>query len=143
MRKLLVPLAALAMLVGLAAAPAAAQPPRQQGLVNVSVTDTTVQIPIGIAANVCGVAVNVLATAANFGDVDCTAEGVAIAENGGDGGPAPRQRGLVNVSLHNTTVQVPVAVAANVCGVGVNALSQAANLGDVDCDALAEADAEN
>ena len=35
----------------------------QSGLVNVAVVNNTVQIPIGIAANVCGVAVNILASA--------------------------------------------------------------------------------
>jgi uncharacterized membrane protein len=118
-----------------AATPAAAQP-NQRGLVNVAITDTTVQVPIGIAANVCGVAVNVLATAANFGDVDCTAEGVAIAENGGGGGGnGPTQRGLINLAITNTTIQIPVAVAANVCGVAVNVLARGLNTGDVNCTA--------
>jgi hypothetical protein len=105
--------------------------------VNVFAEDTTVQIPIGVAANVCGVAANVLAQAANLGDVDCTAEGVAVAEDtDGGGGSSPRQNGLINVALIDTTVQVPVAVAANVCGVAVNVLSAALNTGTIDCEAI-------
>jgi hypothetical protein len=110
--------AMLAVTMVVAAAPAGAQV-QEQGLVNVAITDTTVQVPVGIAANICGVAVNVLATAANVGDVECTAEGVAIAEHeNGNGGPV-MQEGLVNIAVTNTTIQVPVAVAANVCGVAV------------------------
>jgi hypothetical protein len=142
MRRTILAAFAAAALMLTAAAPAAAQP-RQEGLVNVYASDTTVQIPIAIAANVCGVAVNVLAQAENFGDVDCTAEGVSLAENEGGNGQAPRQSGLVNVALVGTTVQVPVSVAANVCGVAVNVLATAGNFGDVDCDAFAESGAEN
>ena len=39
------------------------------------------------------------------------------------------------------TVQVPVAVAADVCGVAVNVLARNLNAGSVDCDALAGAGA--
>ena len=126
-----------------ASAGAVSAQPRQEGLVNVYAEDTTVQVPIGVAANVCGVAVNALAQAANFGDVDCTATGVAMAEDQDNGGPGgANQRGLINVELVDTTVQVPVAVAANICGVAVNILATALNAGPIDCDALAEAGAE-
>lgn len=67
-----------------ATVPAAAQ---QAGLVNVNVEDVdllndlnlaapvTVQVPIGIAANVCNVQANVLAAAiAQDGEADCDAE---------------------------------------------------------------------
>jgi hypothetical protein len=130
---------AAALLVA-AAAPAGAQP-RQEGLVNVFADDVTVLIPIAVAANVCGVAVNVLATAANTGDVDCTAEGVAIAEDDGRDGRAPNQRGLVNVALVDVFVAVPVSVAANICGVTVNVLAESLNQGSVDCEALADSNA--
>ncbi|MEP6761269.1 MAG: hypothetical protein ABJA93_07875 [Sporichthyaceae bacterium] len=46
---------------------------------NVSATDTVVQIPVGIAANVCGVAVSVLAGPNIQFPVTCTAKGVSIA----------------------------------------------------------------
>jgi hypothetical protein len=118
-----------------AAAPAGAQV-NQRGLVNVAITDTTVQVPVGIAANICGVAANVLATAVNAADVDCTATGVAVAEheNGGGGGDVV-QEGLVNLAVTNTTIQVPVSIAANVCGLAVNILANALNTGTVNCTA--------
>lgn len=42
-------------------------------LVNVQIGDVTVQLPIGIAANVCDVNANVLAQQARAGDAECTA----------------------------------------------------------------------
>jgi hypothetical protein len=54
----------------------------QEGLVNLAVTNTTIQVPVAIGANVCGVALNVLANALNAGDVTCTAEGVSRAFRG-------------------------------------------------------------
>jgi hypothetical protein len=116
----------------------------QDGLVNVAADDVNVQIPIAAAANICGVGVAVLATATDLGDVECTAEGVALAQNSGDdGGRSVNQRGLVNVALTDVNVQVPVTVAANVCGVAVGVLAQAENLGDVECTAEGVSLAEN
>lgn len=43
------------------ATPAGAQPIFTGGLVNVNIEDVNVQIPIGVAANVCGVSVAVIA----------------------------------------------------------------------------------
>lgn len=43
-----------------ATSPAGAQPVTQERLVNVNLTDLVVQVPIGIAANVCDVNVGVL-----------------------------------------------------------------------------------
>jgi hypothetical protein len=123
-----------ANVAALTAAPAEAQV-RQRGLVNVAITDTTVQVPVGVAANICGVAANVLATAVNVADVDCTATGVAIAEHENGGGGAVVQEGLVNIAVTNTTIQVPVAIAANVCGLAVNILANALNAGNVNCTA--------
>jgi hypothetical protein len=75
----------LAVVLGVGVAvPAAAQ--RQEGLVNVNVSDVdvgviaNVQAPIGIAANVCGVAVNVLATQLPTG-ADCDADVESAAAN--------------------------------------------------------------
>ena len=118
------------------AAPASAQV-NQQGLVNVAITDTTVQVPVGVGANICGVALNVLATAVNAADVDCTASGVAVADQsgGGGGGGTVVQNGLVNLAVTDTTIQVPISVAANVCGLAVNVLANALNTGTVDCTA--------
>ncbi len=47
--------------VAVMGAPASADT-RQDGLVNLALTNTTVQVPVSVAANVCGVAVNVLAS---------------------------------------------------------------------------------
>ena len=127
------------------AAPASAAPnnANQTGLVNLALQDTTVQVPIALAANICGVGVNILAAATNVSDVDCTATGTAIAENQpGDGANNANQTGLVNVAVQGTTVQVPVAVAANVCGVAVNAAAAFTNVGPVDCKALGGSEAQ-
>ncbi len=59
MRRIIVTLAAMAMLVIAAAAPALAQ---QTGLVNVEIGDVTVAVPVAVAANICGVDVNIIAT---------------------------------------------------------------------------------
>ena len=82
MKKLMI----AAALVSVAAVPAAAQ---QSGLVNVNVSNVlndldldlannslnnnTVQVPIGVAANVCGVNANVLAAQRRGGTAQCTA----------------------------------------------------------------------
>ena len=109
--------------VGAFAAPADAAT-RQSGLVNVALTDTTVQVPISVAANVCGVAVGVLSSALVQGPVDCEALGGAEATNVDNGGNEnTRQEGLVNVSATDTVVQVPIGIAANVCGVAANVLA--------------------
>ena len=51
---------------------------------------------------------------------------------------AATQNGLVNLNLEGVTVQVPVAVAANVCDVDVAAiLAGIRDTGSTDCDATA------
>ena len=122
------------------AVPAAAAT-TQTGLVNVSATNTTVQVPVGIAANVCGVTANVLASATSTSPVSCTATGVAVAQSPGGSGGSTHQNGLVNLALTNTTVQLPVALAANVCGVTVNALATLTSSGPATCAALSSATA--
>jgi hypothetical protein len=89
MKKYLIAAAAVSIL----AVPAAAQ---QSGLVNVNVSNVlndldldllnnslnnnTVQVPIGVAANVCGVNANVLAAQRKAGDpVNCTARNASQA----------------------------------------------------------------
>ena len=42
---------------------------------------------------------------------------------------------LLNNSLNNNTVQVPIGVAANVCGINANVLAQQAKGGNAQCDA--------
>ena len=66
--------------VGVAAAPAAAAP--QEGLVNVDLTGNTVQLPIGVAANVCDANVALLAQEfAQGGSPSCTAENTLTTAN--------------------------------------------------------------
>src|SRR3954470_14712085 len=131
-----------ALTMALAVVSSGAAQPNQNGLVNVAVVDNTVQIPIGVAANVCGVAVNVLATATAVAPVDCDAvagaEATGPAAGGGGGG---NQRGLVNLYVADNTIQVPIAIAANICGVSANVLAAGTLVGPASCDALGNADA--
>ena len=116
--------------------------PNQNGLVNVAVVDNTVQIPIGVAANVCGVAVNILATATATAPVNCTAVAGAEATGPGTGGGGGgNQSGLVNLYVADNTIQVPIGIAANVCGVAANVLAQGTVTGPVSCDAEGNAEA--
>ena len=117
------------------AAPASAQ--NQSGLVNVAVVNNTVQIPIGVAANVCGVSVNVLSTATLTSPVNCTAvSGATATSTGNGGGGGGNQHGLVNLYVANNTIQVPVGIAANVCGVAANVLAQGVATGTATCNAM-------
>ena len=133
---------ALVLTMALAVVSTGAAQPNQSGLVNVAVVDNTVQIPIGVAANVCGVAVNVLASATAVAPVDCTAvagaEATGPAAGGGGGG---NQDGLINLYVADNTVQVPIGVAANICGVSANVLAQGTIVGPAECDALGNAEA--
>jgi len=120
---------------GVAAAPTTAST-GQSGLVNVAVTNNTVQIPLGVAANVCGVTAAVLSQQIDTGNVQCTAISNATAWSQGTGGGGnTRQNGLVNIALTDNTIQIPVSAAANVCGVGVAVLSQFVGTNDIACTA--------
>lgn len=59
-------------------------------LVNVNIGDVTLQLPIGVAANVCDINAAVLVAAiADTGSAECTATNETIATNGpGQGGGA-------------------------------------------------------
>jgi hypothetical protein len=123
-----------------AASTASAQ--NQSGLVNVAIVDNTVQIPIGIAANVCGVAVNILSSATSTAPVNCTAvAGAKATSTGGGGGGGGNQQGLVNLYVANNTVQVPIGIAANICGIAANVLASDSHTGTAECDALGNATA--
>jgi hypothetical protein len=127
--------AALVLGVLMSGTPASAQI-TQEGLINVAIDDATVQVPIAVAANICGVAVNVLAQDLRDGDATCDALGTSVARNrGGNGGGPVNQQGLVNVAVTDLVIQVPVGIAANVCGVAVNVLVQDTRTGDVICEA--------
>lgn len=127
---------AAALSLGVAGPAAAA--PTQEGLVNVNVSDVTAQVPIGIAANLCDINAAVLAQVADVGDAECDATAETIATRGRGGGQAPDQEGLVNVNISDVTVQVPVAVAANLCDINVAVLAGLVDVGDADCTATAE-----
>src|SRR4051794_18180752 len=99
MRRVIIPLALAATSVLFAAGSASAAT-QQQGLVNVSITDVTVQAPISVALNVCDVTVAVLTNTLTEGPTSCTAQGGSIAlVPASGGGSSTSQNGLVNVNL--------------------------------------------
>jgi len=94
MRRLVALLAVVAMMVVATAMPVFAAPVVTGGLVNVTIVDAvdvnnnTVQLPIGVAANVCDVNAAVLvAEFKDNGDATCdaTADAVANAPGAGSG----------------------------------------------------------
>ncbi len=93
---------------------------------NVLVEDVTVQVPISVAANICDVNVGVLARIQDQAR-QCEATADSAASAGASGGPPARQEGLVNVLLDDVVVQVPVAIAANVCDLNVAVLAEVAD----------------
>lgn len=126
-----------AVAAGVIAGPAAAQP--QSGLVNVDLSGNTVQVPVAVAANVCDLQVGVLAQGLTQGTVPCTALGTSVSRSTGTGGPSGgAQNGLVNIAANDNTVQVPIGIAANVCGVQAGVLaSELTQTGMALCDASA------
>jgi hypothetical protein len=132
---------ATVVIVGFAG-PAAGQNTTQTGLVNVSLANTTVQVPVSVAANICGVNVGVLSTILAGGPTTCDATSSSGAVPLTIGGPATTiQSGLVNVALTNTTVQVPIAAAANLCGVNVAILAVLESPGAAQCTATSHSNA--
>jgi hypothetical protein len=122
--------------VGVSALPAAAQTTQQSGLVNVALTGNTVQVPVAVAADICGVQANVIATNTFGGNAVCTSTSSSTATGGGGGGGTTTQEGLVNVALTGNTIQVPVGVAADVCGVQVNVITAGAFGGNALCSTI-------
>ena len=133
MRKLLATfVVALAAIVGVVPA-TAADNRAGDSLVNVQVGDVTVLVPIAVAANLCDVAVNVLAQQADA-PARCTATAESVATPGtGDAGGGGNQAGnsLVNVQIGDITALIPIAVAANICDVSVNVLAAQLDAGAV------------
>jgi hypothetical protein len=120
-------------LVGSSAATAA----NQNGLVNVDVSNNTVQVPIGVAANVCGVAVNILAAGTIASPATCDAVAGATAYSAGNNhGGSTNQQGLINLAITNNTIQVPIGIAANICGIAANVLATQTVSGPASCNAL-------
>jgi hypothetical protein len=134
--------AALTLAFGAGASTAAAQT-NQTGLVNISVSNTTIQLPIALAANVCDVNVAILSTLLAAGPTQCGADATAEAVDTGGGGGATNQTGLVNVSISDTVVQVPIAFAINVCDVNAAVLALLIDGGTKNCDAAARSGAQH
>jgi hypothetical protein len=121
-------------------------PVAQEGLVNVNVTDVVVQAPISVAANVCDVTVGVLVSRLQDGASPCDATGTADAitptESGPPADPSPvDQEGLVNLNLTGVTVQLPIALAADVCDVEVAVLVDELSDGSAPCNASSNSNA--
>jgi hypothetical protein len=53
----------------------------------------------------------------------------------------PTQEGLVNVNVSDVQVQLPIAIAANVCDVNVNVLARQFRHGGAECTSTAESGA--
>ena len=119
-------------------------PVAQEGLVNVNVTDVVVQAPISVVANVCDVTVAVLVSRLADGASPCDATGTADAittpESGAPAAPV-EQEGLVNLNLTGVTVQLPIALAADLCDVTVDVLVNELSDGSSPCDASSNSDA--
>ena len=133
MRRLSIAAMTAALALAVMAAPASAQ---QEGLVNVALTDNTVQVPVAVAANICDVDVNVLASDIQDGNALCDADAdsfATAARGGGGGGGGGPQSGLINIDISDNTVQVPISVAANVCDLNVGVLVQNLRDGDSNC----------
>ena len=151
MRKLiLAPLFAAAVALG-APGVAMAATNDQNGLVNVNLQDLQLQVPIsaavpiGVAANVCGVSVLSIQDATGPTVCDASSNSFALSRSlavammdSGGGGSSNQQSGLVNVNVQDLQLQVPVSVAvpisvaANVCNVSILSLQTG---GRTDCDA--------
>ena len=132
-RPLAAALATSALALGVSAGPAAAQ---QSGLVNVDLSNNTVQVPVAVAADVCGVQANVIA-AGNFGgNALCSSASRSTATGGGGGGGGAQQDGLINVAITGNTVQVPIGIAADVCGVQANVIASNNFGGNAVCTAI-------
>ena len=116
---------------------ASAQVQQQEGLVNVAVGDVLVQLPIGVAANVCDTTVALLAENADA-PAACTATADTFASAGRGASPNQRQEGLVNVALGDVVVQAPIGVAANICDTTVAVIAQ-----NIDAPAVCTATADS
>jgi hypothetical protein len=137
-RMLVAAMSSSVIALGVSAVPVSAQTTQQSGLVNVALVNTNVQVPVAVAADICGVQANVIATNAFGGNAACTSATRSTASNGGGGGGNTSQQGLVNVALVNTNVQIPVGVAADVCGVAVNVITSGTFGGNALCSTISQ-----
>jgi hypothetical protein len=131
------------MSLGIAAGPASAQVD-QDGLVNVTVTNTQIAVPVSLAANICDLNVVVLAAQVDAGPTTCDAAANSLASHqGGNGGGNVSQDGLVNIVVTDTQIAVPVAVAANLCDINVGVLARQLRLGETTCTSTADSEASH
>jgi hypothetical protein len=133
--------AALALVASMALAVPASAQTQQDGLVNVNLENIDIGVPIAVAANICDLDVNVLADVRQEGGTACVADAESGAVFGPNQGGNARQEGLVNVNVSDVVVKVPVSVAANICDVAVNVLSQSRERGRTTCNAVADSEA--
>ena len=70
------------------------------------------------------------------GNAVCTSASRSTATGGGGGGGTSNQQGLVNVAIVGNTVQVPIGVAADVCGVQANVIASNTFGGNAACTAI-------
>jgi hypothetical protein len=136
-RSVLATFASVAVLSLGLAGPAAAQT-QQEGLVNVNIENVTVQVPIGVAANICDVNAAILAEQRRAGGARCEATAESVATRGPGNGGGTQQEGLVNVNAEDIVIQLPVTVAANVCDVNVGVLARQLRRGGAECTATPE-----
>jgi hypothetical protein len=140
MRKLFGTLAAGALVLAVAGPVSAAPGGNTAGdsLINVQVSDVTILVPVGIAANLCDINVNVLARQVDLGRTTCDADAQSAASPGWNAsGGNQAGNSLVNVQLDDVFIAVPIAVAANLCDVNVNALAVQFAVGQATCNATA------
>ena len=144
MRARLSLLACLAVSVVAMAVPATASA-QQEGLVNVDISGNNVQVPIGLAANICDVNVAVLVNDFLDDAAPCRsdAEAGAVFVSSDGGGEPQAQTGLINLSISGNNVQIPVAAALNVCDVNVAVLVDLFDDDSATCDARARGQARN
>ena len=112
-------------------------------LVNVQIGDVIAALPVGIAANLCDINVNVLANQVRKGDTKCTATADTVASIGNGSATVPSggnsaSDSLVNVQIGDVEVLVPVALAANLCDINANALAIQETAGGATCTATAK-----
>ena len=130
--------------MSLGAAGAAEAQTQQNGLVNVDLSGNTVQVPVAVAANICGVQANVLAVGNFGGNAVCESASRSDANDGGGGdGGGTNQDGLINVAITDNTIQVPIGIAANVCGVQANVIAANNFGGNAVCDSTSRSNARS
>ena len=82
---------------------------------------------------------DVIATNNFGGNAVCTSASRSTASGGGGGGGNTSQQGLVNVAITGNTIQVPIGIAANVCGVQADVIASGNFGGNATCSSITRA----